>query len=883
MKATYWLLIFSVLGWSQTVWPLETAAELLRQADLFAERYQWETALPLYKEAEKQFLNAGDINRAWLARLGGIRASVKEHPPQQLYDALKREIEHPPGNRTPAMYLRALFLKADVESDVDALCAGTFSTSLRRREWQTILTLSQMLGDSHLESRAQGELGLLKVLDGDPAGSDEVSAILWRTVENGDAMNELRFRTAIANLYYSAGRSHDAIGHLDRAIELAERKQALSYFPAFFEKAVILMASDRLQDALPLIEHCVSQARITGSATNNAQALYLQGSLYYRYGRLDKSILLLKRSLNLATEIGYHRLISGISLDLSQIHRTRDDLWKALDCADVGLQSSLKAGDPMESILHLQNKAAIRAGQGRVVEADRLYSEALQSLNGLLQKFTSAHARAFIVARMSSLYMDYFSLCLHKLNDPAKAFIILEQARGRSISDSLRGRRTESTTRGGENPSGKYEESLSRLQAKLWVKRDPQEHRRIQSEIFDMEQHLGSSREAGRHNIDAQIFSPIPLSEVQKSLYPAEVILEYVLGEPSSTCLAISRSGVRGITLASRRIIEVAVTGYRKEILQGRDGAQHAQKLYDFLLAPIPDLDAKLRIAIIPDGLLHLLPFEALPTPSGQLLLESRMIDYSPAAAVTYILRKSPAIRTGKRKFLGVGDVRYPDSAGSGATYFNNLSRSARLEGSLEEISSIAKAMKRVTETVTLLGESANESAIKSLNLEDYDILHFAVHGISDPNYPARSALLFGTRIDEMDDGIFQAWEISRLRLKTDLVVLSACDTATGKVLEQEGVSNLVKAFLLAGARTVVASIWPMEDRSTAELMSRFYSYLAKGMDKGSALRHAKLDFIKEYKGNALPKHWAGIIMIGESSDSLFVEPWENDAGRESR
>ncbi|MBN1570729.1 MAG: CHAT domain-containing protein [Acidobacteria bacterium] len=862
-------------------WPSETATEALRQADFLAERSQWGKALPLYKEAERQLLVAGDITQAWLARLGGIRASVKEHHPQKMYDALKKEIANYPGRKDAEVYLKALFIKADVESDVDALCAGTFSASQRRREWQEILALSQKLGDSHLEIRAQGELGILKILDGEAIGSDEVSAVLWRTVENDDAMNELRFRTAIANLYNSAGRSDDALGHLDRAIELAEREQALSYFPTFFEKAIILLTSNRLQEAVPLVEYCASQASITGSAANNAQALYLRGSFHYRNGRISESVILLKQALNLASEIGYHRLVSRISLDLSQIYRIRNELWKSLNCADVGLQSSLKIGDPMEAILHLQNKAAIRAGQGRFIEADRLYSEALQSLNGQLRKFTSAHSRASMTARMSSLYTDYFSLCLHKLNDPAKAFMILEQARGRSLSDTLRGRRIDSTWAGGENsenPSEKYEKSLSRLQAKLWVKNPPQEYRRIQSEIFDLEQHLGSSREAGRHNIAAQIFSPIPLSEVQKSLYPAEVILEYVLGEPSSTCLVISRSGVHGIMLASKRVIEDAVAGYRNKIQQGRDGAQYAQKLHNLLLASIPGLSSKPRITIIPDGLLHLLPFEAISTPSGRFMLESHMIDYSPSATITHILRKNPLIRTGKRRLLGVGDVRYPTSNESGSSYFNNQPQSARLEGSLAEILSIAESMKSDADTMTLLGEGVGESAIKSLLLKDYDIFHFAVHGVSDPNFPDRSALLFGPQIDEMDDGIFQAWEISRLRLKTDLVVLSACDTATGKVLEQEGISNLVKAFLWAGARSVVASIWPMEDRSTAELMSRFYSYLAKGMDKGSALRQAKLDFIKEYKGNALPKHWAGMLMIGESSDSLFIEPWDNDA-----
>ena len=80
----------------------------------------------------------------------------------------------------------------------------------------------------------------------------------------------------------------------------------------------------------------------------------------------------------------------------------------------------------------------------------------------------------------------------------------------------------------------------------------------------------------------------------------------------------------------------------------------------------------------------------------------------------------------------------------------------------------------------------------------------------------------------------------------------------------------LVRSFLFAGARAVVASTWPADDRSTAGLMTLFYSYLARGMDKGSALRQAKLDFIEKYEDRALPIHWAGMIMIGDGSDAIL-------------
>jgi CHAT domain-containing protein len=355
-----------------------------------------------------------------------------------------------------------------------------------------------------------------------------------------------------------------------------------------------------------------------------------------------------------------------------------------------------------------------------------------------------------------------------------------------------------------------------------------------------------------------------------------------VLREPSSICLAISRGSIQGIELASSSVIEKAVAAYREEIRQNRQGVQIAHALYNLLLEPIPGLDQKLRITIVPDGFLHLLPFDAILTPSGRFLLDSHLIDYSPSSTVMLLLRKLAANRRSSGRFLGVGDARL-SSADELGSVFANITHPGQLPGSRAEVLSIVKELKNEFEIVTLLDAEANETGIKNQDLSGFDILHFAVHGTSDTDFPARSALLLGPRSDEAEDGILQAWEISRLRLKADLVVLSACDTAVGKLLDQVGVSNLVHSFLLAGARAVVASIWPMEDRPTADLMIRFYSYLVQGMDKGSALRQAKLDFIAKYKDKALPVHWAGMLMIGDSSDSILGKHQVNIARDEVR
>ncbi|MHB8656231.1 MAG: CHAT domain-containing protein, partial [Terriglobia bacterium] len=118
-----------------------------------------------------------------------------------------------------------------------------------------------------------------------------------------------------------------------------------------------------------------------------------------------------------------------------------------------------------------------------------------------------------------------------------------------------------------------------------------------------------------------------------------------------------------------------------------------------------------------------------------------------------------------------------------------------------------------------------------------------------------------------------QVREIRSLSLNADLVTLSACDTGVGRLQGEEGIANLVRAFLFAGAKSVVASLWAANDISTTTLMQHFYRHLADGEDKGTALRNAKLDLIKEFGDQALPFYWAGFVMVGDGSKSIPISP----------
>jgi CHAT domain-containing protein len=162
-------------------------------------------------------------------------------------------------------------------------------------------------------------------------------------------------------------------------------------------------------------------------------------------------------------------------------------------------------------------------------------------------------------------------------------------------------------------------------------------------------------------------------------------------------------------------------------------------------------------------------------------------------------------------------------------------------------------------------GSGATESAFKRLQLGDYRMLHLAMHGVADRRFPDRSALVFAGGGAAADDGLLQPREIMALAIRADLVTLSACETAAGKIQGIEGVASLVRAFLLAGARGVVASLWRADDRFTAALMTRFYRHLSAGAEAGEALRSAKLDLIRRYGDRAHPYYWAGFTLTGDS------------------
>src|SRR5437588_10042985 len=132
-----------------------------------------------------------------------------------------------------------------------------------------------------------------------------------------------------------------------------------------------------------------------------------------------------------------------------------------------------------------------------------------------------------------------------------------------------------------------------------------------------------------------------------------------------------------------------------------------------------------------------------------------------------------------------------------------------------------------------------------------------------DTQFPERSGLVLGVDPSSHDDGLLQVRELMRLHFNADLVTLSACNTGVGKIEGEEGVTNLVEAFLVSGARAVAASLWSADDTYTGKLMERFYIHIAEGQPKAAALRQAKLDLLAR-DGSVSPYYWGAFVLVGE-------------------
>ena len=345
-------------------------------------------------------------------------------------------------------------------------------------------------------------------------------------------------------------------------------------------------------------------------------------------------------------------------------------------------------------------------------------------------------------------------------------------------------------------------------------------------------------------------------------------LLEFVVGNPEvpATLFVLQRTGLRAYPLEPPRAWSAQVARFTALLEGGADAGELASSLGRSLLQPaLAGLGPEVtRLVIVPDGPLHRLPWDALRLADARRVVQQYSVSVAPSAAVVSALWRRPR-DAGNRpmRLLAFGDPTFaePEQAPEdGAEVFRSAFKVTgglpRLQASAREIELVAAY---APEAEVRLREAASAAYLKRSDLARFRVLHFATHALVDESTAARTALALAP--GEGESGFVGPAELAALRLDADLVVLSACRTARGVVVEGEGVLGLTSPLLQAGARSVVATRWRIRDQAAVAFVTSFYDALAQGLPIADALRAAKLDALER---GVSASEWAVFTAVGD-------------------
>jgi CHAT domain-containing protein/tetratricopeptide (TPR) repeat protein len=647
------------------------------------------------------------------------------------------------------------------------------------------------------------------------------------------------------------------------------------------------MARSYLRRALDIEERLAPEGVNVAWGLDNLARLEIHG------GDLGEAERLLRRARAILEKKAPESLAAASVLrHLGEIasRRGRPREALALHRRALALRSRLVPGSTEEAAeLYRLGLAERRAGQSR--EGIRDLCRAVDVLDRQRARLGGTpEAKASFEAALG----DYYHACLEGLLDlgrPAEAFHVVERGRARSFLALL----AERDLRLRDLPpelaaerrrlNAEYDGVVSRL-APLSAGRDDAEIERLTGELRELrarqEEILARIRRESPRSAVLQDPRPLGLAGVRAALDPGTVLLEYAVGREKTWLFAVQPAGAAGsglsvfqVEIGAKRLRQ-EVEGFRLLLKDPGSGPAEiqarARRLYDLLVRPAEArIGGAKRILVSADGPLHTLAFAALVR-GDRYLVEWKPV-HSVLSATVYaeLGRSRPARREpGEELLAAFGDPVYPPltpDAAADAEVRDAVRRGLDLRplpSSGREVESIAALYPNAR---VYLGREATEERAKALGPEAR-LVHFACHGVLDERFPLNSALaltLPERKTEGRDNGLLQAWEIfESVRLDADLVTLSACDTALGREMAGEGLVGLTRAFQYAGARSVVATLWGVSDRSTTRFMESFYRHLRAGRPKDEALRAAQIDQIWNEAGTSHPFHWAAFQLTGD-------------------
>jgi CHAT domain-containing protein len=682
-------------------------------------------------------------------------------------------------------------------------------------------------------------------------------------------------RSGEVNTLNTLGSALRKLGKLDNALAL--HREALK------------LARDKLHDATQL---AISRQRC-------AEVDLDRGNASAALSELDEAARLEKVDLKTRTDI-----LSLRGRALVRARRTQE----AIPILQEVLARRQAVRDRAGEADTLDELAVAYRSLGLAAEARAHAKEALERVEELRTGLASPDLRASFLATRQRAFALLIELLMDQdAAEPGKghgreAFAISEQGRARSLLDALR------TVPAASAAPGDLAKQRRSLLRQLDLKVD-QRWKQSGDKAAALEGEIDEIR-SGIDQVEAKIRAqgprlPSPTvpalaspEEIAGGLEPGTMLLEYSLGEKRSFLWAIDSRGLRSFVLpVSQKRIEALARQAYQELSGAGPGTAHPgrsiEALSRILLGPIWNgRSARLhRLVVVPDASLQLIPFAALPVPDpghgwndpgiGRYLLEHLEVVYVPSATTLAAQRQRLQKRRPALQWAVVfADPVFAANGSRPPQRSRGTERGAplRAEGTrglplvLAPLPATRKEAQAIRDLepagkVRLdLGLNANREAVLSGKLRDYRFLHFATHAVADTRTPELSGLML-SQVDAAghpQEGFLGLSDIYELDLNADLVVLSGCQTALGKEVRGEGLMGLTRGFQYAGVPRVVASLWKVDDRATAELMTRFYKEMWQGNLTAAAALTAAQRSLRQNLRYRDPYSWAGFVLQGD-------------------
>jgi CHAT domain-containing protein len=439
-----------------------------------------------------------------------------------------------------------------------------------------------------------------------------------------------------------------------------------------------------------------------------------------------------------------------------------------------------------------------------------------------------------------------------------EAFNYSERARSRAFLDLLGSKTQLSRVKSGLlGEERTLQERIAAIRARLSGEDDEEVDRAgLRKELGEAERaysaFLARVRKQDKEQVTLMSVEPLTLKEVQEFLDPGTTLVEYFVSDRNAFVFVVEKDKLQFVTVElPREKLAGLVKDLRESIFtlgEKNKFNEASALLYKQLIDPLtPHITGK-ELIIVPHDVLHYLPFHALVGSDGRYLIEKYPVYYLSSASMLQFVKEKRKADGEKVLAFGNPDLGDPEK---------NLEY-AELEA--EEVKAV------YPQSTVYVKKEASEEKSKSLS-PNYDILHFATHAQLNEDDPLSSAVLLAR--EGKEDGRLEVREIFGMDLKANLVVLSGCDTALGKLSTGDELVGLTRAFIYAGTPSVVASLWSVDDSSTAHLMASFYRNL-KTMSKVEALRQAQLELIRgEGRSDMLARRGVGGIgKLGETVKS---------------